>query len=83
MPAYLHTLRSALRDGGLVVVGTFASDGPEVCSGLPVARYAPEDLAHRLGFDFEPLLTRREEHLTPGGVMQPFTWVAGRIRPAS
>lgn len=80
--AYLRTLRSALRDNGLVVVATFAPDGPEVCSGLPVARYSPADLATLLGAQFELLLTRREEHITPGGMVQPFTWVAGRMRAA-
>ena len=31
---YLETLRSALGPEGLVIVATFASDGPEYCSGL-------------------------------------------------
>ena len=47
--AYLATLRAALDGGGAVVVGTFAADGPQQCSGLPVCRYAPEDLASEDG----------------------------------
>ena len=76
--AYLRILRSAIRDNGFVVLGTFAPDGPEFCSGLPVARYSVEDLTDLLRLDL--LVTRREEHRTPGGATQPFTWVAGRIR---
>jgi trans-aconitate methyltransferase len=76
---YLRILRSAIRDTGFVVLGTFAPDGPERCSGLPVTRYSVEDLAHLLRLDV--LVTRREEHTTPGGAIQPFTWVAGRLRP--
>lgn len=79
---YLQTLRSAIGVEGFVVLATFAPDGPEFCSGLPVARYSVADLAHLLGAGFELLETRREEHITPQGVMQPFTWVAGRMRPA-
>ena len=78
---YLQALRSALRPDGSVVLATFAEDGPEFCSGLPVARFSAEDLAHLLGAGFELLETRREEHITPAGVMQPFTWVAGRMEP--
>lgn len=78
--AYLKTMRSAIRTGGAVVLGTFAPDGPESCSGLPVARYSVADLTDLLGGDFEVIETRREEHITPGGVMQPFTWVAARRR---
>ena len=76
--AYLRILHSAIRDNGSVVLGTFAPDGPEVCSGLPVARYSVEDLTDLLRLDL--VATRREEHTTPGGAIQRFTWVAGRIQ---
>jgi hypothetical protein len=79
---YLQTLRSAIGVEGFVVLGTFAPDGPVSCSGLPVARYSGADLADLLGPGFELLEARREEHTTPRGTIQPFTWVAGRIRPA-
>ena len=36
--AYRDRLRRALRRGGYAIIGTFALDGPEKCSGLPVAR---------------------------------------------
>jgi hypothetical protein len=76
---YLVALRRALEPGGTLILGTFAVDGPNVCSGLPVRRYAPADLIAALGADFEPLEERREEHVTPRGAVQPFTWVAGRL----
>jgi SAM-dependent methyltransferase len=78
---YLGRLQAVLRPGGSVILGTFALDGPEVCSGLPVARYSGDDLSQLLGSAFEPVETRREVHTTPRGVAQPFTWVAGRFRP--
>ncbi|MGZ4372208.1 MAG: class I SAM-dependent methyltransferase [Gaiellaceae bacterium] len=77
---YFRTLLSAVRPGGVVMLATFAPDGPDHCSGLPVARYSAEDLAEVIGDAFEPVHVRREEHITPQGVIQPFTWVAGRIR---
>jgi hypothetical protein len=76
--SYLRTLQSALNVSGAVILGTFAPDGPAVCSGLPVIRYSAEDLLSLLGDTFEPLANRREIHVTPREVCQPFTWVAGR-----
>ena len=78
---YVATLRRAVVPGGNVVVGTFAEDGPEVCSGLPVTRYSAADLSTALGDAFDLLETRRERHVTPRGAVQPFTWVAGSYKP--
>ncbi len=75
---YLATVRASLANGGAVVMGAFAADGPEQCSGLPVRRYDPDDLAEAFGPDFCVLDVRREEHHTPGGGLQPFTWIAMR-----
>ncbi|HEY5872634.1 MAG TPA: hypothetical protein VIT46_05300 [Gaiellaceae bacterium] len=76
---YVATLSDALAPGGHVVVATFADDGPEMCSGLPVRRYAAENLAVALGERFELVERRREVHVTPRGTQQPFTWVAARL----
>jgi len=82
---YLATLRSTVRPGGAVIMGTFARNGPERCSGLPVARYSSDDLVGVLGEAFSVVAIRLEEHITPSGSVQPFTWVAARasaLRPA-
>jgi trans-aconitate methyltransferase len=70
--AYVARLRRALRPGGHAIIGTFAPDGPERCSGLPVSRYDAEGLAATLGSGFELIDTRRHEHTTPWGAKQKF-----------
>jgi 2-polyprenyl-3-methyl-5-hydroxy-6-metoxy-1,4-benzoquinol methylase len=75
---YLETLRAALAPDGAVVIGAFAADGPDRCSALPVVRYSTEDLVALLGPDFRLVDARREEHLTPSGSVQPFSWIAVR-----
>jgi hypothetical protein len=47
---------------------------PSCCSGLPVARYGPSELAAQLGGGWALIVNAREEHITPVGVAQPFTW---------
>ncbi len=79
--AYLRALSSAITPGGLVIVAAFSPDGPAQCSGLPVRRYSTQNLTELLGEQFEPLESLGEEHRTPGGGLQSFIWLAGRMRP--
>jgi len=70
--AYLARLKQALKIGGHAIIATFALDGPEKCSGLPVERYDAARLAQTLGSGFELLHSQRNEHATPWGVQQRF-----------
>jgi len=72
--AYLANLRAGLRPCGHAVIASFAPDGPERCSGLPVQRYSPESLATELGEGFRLLRSQMEEHLTPMGRVQRFQY---------
>lgn len=78
---YRDLLDTALVPTARVIIGTFAEDGPRHCSGLPTARYSATDLADTLGGRFEVITTRREEHRTPSGAVQPFTWMV--LRPGA
>jgi SAM-dependent methyltransferase len=75
---YRELLDAALAPDGLAVIGTFAADGPRFCSGLPTARYSPHELAAAIGCGLSTVAERREEHITPAGAVQPFTWLALR-----
>lgn len=76
--AYRRTLSAAVVPGGLVIMATFALDGPEKCSGLPVQRYDAASLAEEMGEALQPIDRWREEHVTPWGAKQSFNWCAFR-----
>ena len=78
--AYVARLKQALRPGGHAIIGTFALDGPERCSGLPVVRYDAKSLADLLGTDFELVDARTHVHHTPTGVIQRFQFSVFRRR---
>jgi ubiquinone/menaquinone biosynthesis C-methylase UbiE len=78
--AYVRQVMKAVKPGGHVIVATFAPDGPEQCSGLPVARYAPEQLHGEFGPAFELLEHASEEHKTPWGTMQHFVYCHCLVR---
>lgn len=77
---YARTLNLALPSGGAAVIGTFAPDGPERCSGLPVIRHDSKSLADLFGPGFELLSELRHDHVTPGGAVQKFQFSTFRKR---
>jgi hypothetical protein len=70
--AYCARLERAVKAGGYAIIATFALDGPERCSGLPVVRYDPASLGRTLGPAFQLADTRRHAHATPWGSDQSF-----------
>lgn len=71
---YAEQAAHAVVPGGYAVIGGFAPDGPERCSGLPVARRSAIDVATLLAPDFELLTDRSELHRTPGEANQLFAY---------
>lgn len=77
---YLHRLAHALTPTGVFIIGTFANDGPDHCSGLQVSRYNKGELGDTILAAIPTATitaTRDESHTTPTGTTQPFTWIAG------
>jgi SAM-dependent methyltransferase len=70
--AYIHRLDAALADAGYAIIATFALDGPERCSGLPVRRYSHDTLAEALGPMFRLVRGILHDHRTPWGSTQAF-----------
>lgn len=75
---YWRLVHEAVVPGGHVVIATFATDGPDQCSGLPVERYDRDTLLDVMGEGFTLVESRTELHTTPSGAVQPFTWVLAR-----
>lgn len=81
--AYIARLKQALRADGHVIIATFAPDGPEQCSGLPVVRYDAVSLGQTLGDTFTFVLDQEDSHPTPWGSTQQFQFsVFRRTGPA-
>ena len=78
--AYVERVLSSVRPGGHVIVATFAEDGPEKCSGLPVMRYQPETLHVVFGDTFQLVEHKKEAHHTPFGTTQQFVYCYCRKR---
>ncbi len=75
---YRALISRALAPDGVVILGTFALDGPQQCSGLDVEHYNAASLLEILGNEFELVAETAERHVTPSGAVQPFQWIAAR-----
>lgn len=71
---YLRRVTAAVKPGGHVLVATFGLDGPERCSGLPVARYDAAGIHAVFGDLYDKIADAAELHETPHGEVQSFTY---------
>jgi 2-polyprenyl-3-methyl-5-hydroxy-6-metoxy-1,4-benzoquinol methylase len=76
--AYMSAVRTAVPINGVIVIGVFAEDGPESCSGLPVRRYSLATLMEIFGNDFVLETSINEVHITPWSAEQSFLWAVFR-----
>lgn len=72
--AYVQAVLHSVKPGGHVIVATFAEDGPNQCSGLPVMRYCANELHGEFGEAFTLLRHEKEAHHTPSGTVQQFVY---------
>lgn len=72
--AYIGLCTTAVKPGGTLIIATFATDGPEQCSGLPTMRYAPTELEHQFSPAFHLTASVPELHTTPAGKVQSFVY---------
>jgi SAM-dependent methyltransferase len=71
---YAVALAHAIPVGAHAIIGTFAIDGPEKCSGWPVARYDAVRMVDVLGSTFRLIEQVDEIHLTPWQSEQRFSF---------
>ncbi|MGZ8256998.1 MAG: class I SAM-dependent methyltransferase [Gallionella sp.] len=77
--AYVKTVFRSVKIGGHIIVATFAEDGPTQCSGLPVMRYAANELHAQFGEAFTLIKHVKESHHTPSGTVQQFLYCYCRV----
>ena len=69
---YVKALIKAIRTEGHLIIATFATGGPEKCSGLEIVQYNSEKMIAELGDNFSLVEERKEIHITPANKEQEF-----------
>ncbi len=76
--AYRSVAASAVEPGGILIVATFAPEGPDKCAGLEVCRYDVAALAREFAPDFDLVEGRRLIPIAGTGDQRPYNGVALR-----
>lgn len=72
--AYVRKMYDALKPEGYAIIGTFAVDGPDSCSALPVRQYDEERMKAVIQGCFALIDVIEHTHLTPGGTEQQYSF---------
>jgi EEF1A lysine methyltransferase 2 len=72
--AYLKLLLEKTSPGSFVIIATFALNGAEKCSGLPVCRYDAETLKEFFKNEFALIHSFNHLHFNPRGDERPFVY---------
>ena len=76
--AYRSVAASAVEPGGILIVATFAPEGPDKCAGLEVRRYDVAALADEFAPDFDLIEGRSLTPVGEAGDQRPYVGVALR-----
>ncbi len=71
---YVGLVRKHVRNGGYVIVSSFSTNGPMMCSGLDTKQHSEESMKKLFSGGFEHIKSFEEEHVTPHGIGQIFTY---------
>jgi 2-polyprenyl-3-methyl-5-hydroxy-6-metoxy-1,4-benzoquinol methylase len=72
---YIDIAKRAIKHGGNLIVGTFAEDGPDRCSGIRIKKYSSTDLIQLFSDEFDLVKGFNEKHNTPFNTTQNFTFI--------
>lgn len=75
---YLSVAQKHIAENGRMVIGTFSTEGPDRCSGLPVKQYSEQSLAALLKSWFEKIKCITVDHITPFNTVQNFLFCSFR-----
>jgi SAM-dependent methyltransferase len=79
---YFENVRARLKPGGHALFTEFPPHGAPKCAGLELHRYSLEELAQRLGRDFELVDAFDYTYMNPAGEERPYIYAAFKRKEA-
>lgn len=70
---YLRLAQESIASRGYLILATFSTSGPSICSGLPVQQYDIQDLVEFVRPEFHLLEGINYDHITPAGSPQNYS----------
>lgn len=70
---YVELTKRHVKKGGFLIISSFSTKGPMMCSGLDTKQYSEESMKKLFSDGFEHFKSFEEDHITPFGKSQTFT----------
>lgn len=77
---YVSIAEDAIKQNGILVLGTFSQKGPEKCSGLEIKQYSETSMSARFEIAFDRIKCIEVEHITPFNTVQDFLFCSFKKR---
>jgi len=74
MRNYVEMIRKYVKEGGYLIISSFSTNGPMMCSGLDTRQYSEESMKKLFSDGFDHIKSFEEEHLTPHKTYQIFIY---------
>ncbi len=71
---YVKLIRKYVKDGGYLIISSFSTKGPMMCSGLDTRQYSEDSMKKLFSDGFEHIKSFENEHLTPRKTSQMFIY---------
>ena len=71
---YISLCNDYINLNGILIIGTFAEDGPIKCSGLKICRYSIQNLTDLFKENFNLIHKKEVKHVTPFSTIQKFNF---------
>ena len=72
---YVKIATNSILPGGSLILGTFAENGPDKCSGIIINKYSIAELSEVFSAHFDLISGFNQEHDTPFDTIQNFTFI--------
>lgn len=75
---YINTVQESMNPKGILIIGTFSTDGPTKCSGIDIRQYTEASMVEQLKKFFHKVRCFTIDHITPSGATQNYIFCSFR-----
>ena len=81
--SYIDTVQQSMCPHGILIIGTFSTNGPKKCSGIDIRQYSEESMVAQLKKYFHKVKCFTIDHITPSGATQNYIFCSFRKMQAA
>jgi len=81
--SYIDTVQQSMNPEGILIIGTFSTNGPKKCSGIDIRQYSEASMVEQLKKYFHKVKCFTIDHITPSGTTQNYIFCSFRKMQAA